>query len=101
MIDSFLDTAQLVEFPDSQQSVAGQLMIESKQGGIAYKSLVQLSDRNTANLLWFGRTDSLGTLRVVLPFYYTAVKELLVVAMDDTGTYNAVVADNVQAELMP
>jgi hypothetical protein len=97
----FFNDAALVEFPDSQQSIAAQILIVTKQSDVGYRSLVQVEDRNTSNLFWFGRTDVAGNLRVILPAIYAASAELLITALDDTGTYNAVVADRVQAELMP
>ena len=88
MIDFFFDDAALVEFPDSQQSVAAQILIETKQSATGYRSLIQVEDRNTSNLFWFGRTDATGNLRVILPAIYAASAELLITALDDTGGFD-------------
>lgn len=100
MISGFNLFDKFVSFPGGEAS-ASQVLVETKQGGVAYQSRVQVVDRNTGTLFWLGKTNPLGNLRVIVPFKYSTKTDLLVTAVDDTGTYNAVVADRVQAELMP
>lgn len=83
------------------EAIVGQILVESKQSGVAYQSRVQVSDRRLGTLFWLGKTDATGKLRVIVPATYATKNDLVVTALDDTGTYNAVVADRVQAELMP
>lgn len=107
MVGSYRIVIDLVSIPTDVitvtggEPVPGQVLIETKQSGVTYQSRVQVSDRRLGTLFWLGKTDAAGKLRVIVPFDYTTKNDLLVTALDDTGTYNAVVADRVQAELMP
>lgn len=83
------------------EAFAGQVLIETKKSGLAYQSRVTISDRRLGTLFCLSKTNSQGKLRVIVPVDYATKNDLLVVALDDTNTYNAVVADRVHAELMP
>jgi hypothetical protein len=99
-VTDFLSAASIVQLPGGE-AFAGQVLVETKQSGVAYQSRVQVADRRFGTLFWLGKTDTAGKLRVIVPVEYTTKNDLLVTALDDTGTYDAVVADRVQAELMP
>lgn len=83
------------------EPIPGQVLVESKQNGAAYQSRIHVMDRVSGERFILTKTDPTGKLRVIVPTTYTTKNDLLVTALDDTGTYNAVVADRVQAELMP
>lgn len=100
MTDFIVNLQSFIQFPGSEMT-AGQVLVETIQGGVAYQSRVHVSDRNLGTLFWTGKTDSAGKIRVIVPITYTTKNDLLVTAVEDTGTYNAVVADRVKAELMP
>lgn len=101
MIDFILNPADITTQLPGGEPVMGQVLVETKQVTVPYQSRVQISDRRLGTLFWLGKTDAVGKLRVIVPVQYTTKNDLLVVAVEDTGTYNAVVADRVQAELMP
>lgn len=96
----FISVINVNQLPGGEASAA-QLLVETKQGGTSYQSRVQVTDRRIGTLFWLGKTNAAGKLRVIVPAIYATKNDLLVVAVDDTGTYNAVVAGNVQAEIMP
>lgn len=98
---SYLQMLSRFEYFPTGNIKPGQLDLETKNGGVPYQSRVMVADRGSGTLFWLGKTDAAGKLRVIVPVEYTTKNDLLVTALDDTGTYNAVVADRVQAEPMP
>lgn len=98
---SYLQMLSRFEYFPTGNIKPGQLNLETKNGGVPYQSQVIVVDRNLGVMYWFGKTDTNGVLRVIVPQEYITRNDLLVTALDITGTYNAVVADRVQAELMP
>lgn len=77
------------------------LGILTKINGVPARRRISIIDRKTQALLWHSFTEATGDISRVLPLIYATTDYLCVTAYDDTGTYNAVVADNVQADLVP
>lgn len=91
---------QSIQF-EGGKATAAKLTINTQQAGTPYQAIVQISDRRVGIPLNFAKTNVQGELKLVVPAKYATRNDLLVVAIDNSGTYNAVVADRVQAELMP
>jgi hypothetical protein len=82
-----------------QQTAA--LTIQTQIDGIPARRRISIIDRNSQVLLWHSFTEANGEITRVLPLNYATADYLCVTAYDDTGTYNAAVADNVQSVLLP
>jgi hypothetical protein len=86
--------------PAQPQQVAA-ITVQTKIDGVAARKRISIIDRETQTLLWHSFTDVTGEITRILPINYATANYLCVTAYDDTGTYNAVVADNAQAILLP
>lgn len=84
-----------------KKSVAASMLeINTKISGAPVRARVSVIDRRSQQLLWHSLTENNGQIEIVLPASYGSEYNLTVLAHDDTSTYNAVVADNVQSELL-
>lgn len=86
---------------DAEQQLTAALTVKTKISGVAARKRIAIVDRKTQALLWHSFTESNGEMSRILPLKYASTDYLCVTAFDDTVTYNAVVADNVQADLVP
>ena len=86
--------------PAAPQQVAT-LTVKTQIDGEPARRRISILDRKSQSLLWHSFTNIDGEITRILPLQYTTSDYLIVTAMDDTGTYNAVVADNVQTTLLP
>ncbi|GAB2933682.1 hypothetical protein [Rheinheimera gaetbuli] len=77
------------------------LSVQTKIDGVAARRRISIIDRKSQALLWHSFTNPDGEITRILPLKYTTSDYLCVAAYDDTGTYNAVVADNAQTTLLP
>lgn len=86
--------------PVTPQPVA-KLTVKTQVLESPVRKRVSIVDRLTQELLWHSFVEADGEITRILPLKYSGSDYLCVTAYDDTGTYNAVVADNVQSELVP
>lgn len=77
------------------------LSINTRQNGDAYPANITIMDQITGHVFCIVSTHPTATIERYLPKKYSISARLVVLASDKTGTYNAVVADNVQADLVP
>lgn len=77
------------------------LTVQTKIDGVPTRKRISIYDRKNQVLQWHSYTDTNGEITRILPINYATADFLIVTALDDTGTYNAVVADNVQTTLLP
>lgn len=97
---NFMMREKFLELPEGL-STRAYLHVNTKVNDVSVMSRISVSERRTHLLIQAHATNGAGEIRVVVPLKYTLFANLCVTAYDDTGTYNAVVADNVQAELAP
>lgn len=77
------------------------LTVKTRIDGVPAKKRISIFDRQSQALLWHSFTNSNGEITIGLPLNYVEADYLSVVAYDDTGTYNAVIADSARATLVP
>ncbi|MCT8124423.1 hypothetical protein H1D31_00025 [Alishewanella sp. BS5-314] len=77
------------------------LTVKTQVSSAPARKRIVVVDRETQELLWHSFVENNGEITRRLPPAYASTRYLCVKAYDDTMTYNAVVADFVQAELMP
>lgn len=84
---------------DSQQTAA--LTVKTQIDGVPARRRISIIDRKSQLLLWHSFTNVDGEITRILPLKYATSDYLCIAAYDDTGTYNAVIADNAQTTLLP
>ena len=77
------------------------LTVQTKIDGVPARKRISIIDRQSQALLWHSFTNPNGEITRVLPLNYVEADYLCIAAYDDTGTYNAVIADNARATLVP
>ena len=82
------------------QAIA-KLTVQTKIDGVPTRRRISIIDRVSQLLLWHSFTNPDGEITRRLPLKYATGEFLCITAFDDTSTYNAVIADNAQAELAP
>ncbi|WP_417705313.1 hypothetical protein [Rheinheimera aquimaris] len=85
----------------AQTQQTATLTVKTQINGVPAKRRISILDRKSQVLLWHSFTNADGEITRVLPLNYATADYLIVTALDDTGTYNAVVADNAQTALQP
>lgn len=80
---------------------AAALSVQTKIDGVPARRRISIIDRKSQSLLWHSFTNPDGEITRILPLKYATSDYLCVAAYDDTGTYNAVIADNAQTTLLP
>lgn len=77
------------------------LTINTKKTGEPYPARITVMDKINGQVFFIGDTGPGSSIDRYLPKMYGLSARLAVIASDKLGTYNAAVADNVQADLVP
>ncbi|WNO60901.1 hypothetical protein [Rheinheimera sp. MMS21-TC3] len=83
------------------KSKHSKLIVQTNHNDSVYPARVAVFNRNDWRLHFSGKTNDLGQVNIVVPAIYSNLAELIVLSVDDNLTYNAVIVDNVQSELVP
>ena len=93
----FISGATLVQ----ESTPRSKLIVNTKVGETFVQKRIMIQDRETSELLWTGNVEVDGIVERILPAKFATSDYLIVKALDDAAVYNAVVADYVQADVVP
>lgn len=90
----------LIVFPAGASEPFAKVYGVTKTDSVPTPSRISILDRVSQYLLFTGKTAADGSWQRYVPAPYVTLRKLAVIAFDDTGTFNAVIADNVSAEVV-